>query len=161
MTYSCIENFLSLMLFFSLILTLWVYSHGFTLIMRILSSTSFYLLFFNLVSLIIWLTLSLRIWSSLWLYSSLFNLVNLIIWLTLTLRIWSSLWLYSSKLNLMWRFYSYWDFYRLLGFIRWTFNDGLSSWIFFFFCMVNNTFRSFKRMKFIHVGKNAPLFILA
>ena len=65
---------------------------------------------FNHANLIIWLTLALRIWS-LWFYSSVFNHVNLIIWLSLALRIWSSLWLYSSKLNLMWRFYSYRDFY--------------------------------------------------
>ena len=65
---------------------------------------------FNHANLIIWLTLALRIWS-LWFYSLVFNHVNLIIWLSLALRNWSSLWLYSSKLNLMWRFYSYRDFY--------------------------------------------------
>ena len=30
----------------------------------------------------------------------------------------------------------------------------------FFFGIIKNTFRSFKKMTFIHVGKNSPLFIL-
>ena len=89
-----LRNFCCRCDFFSLILILWVYSHGFTLVMRILPLTWFYPSVFNLVSLIIWFTLALRFWSSLWLYSSVFNLVNLIVWLTLTLRIWSSICLY-------------------------------------------------------------------
>ena len=110
---------------------------------------------FNLVNLIIWLTLAFRIWLSLWLYSSVFNIVNLIIWLTLVLRIWSSLWFYSFKLNLMWRFYSYQDFYHVIGFTRWT-SMTVFSWKNLFH-IVNKTFRFFKRTAFIHVGKKCPL----
>ena len=119
MTYSRFENLIVIMIIlicFNLMnLIIWLYSRFENMVVNMIL-----LIGFNLVNLIIWLTLTFRIWSSLWLYSSIFNIVNLIIWLTLSLRIWLSLWLYSFELNLMWRFYSYRDFYHLLGFTRWT-----------------------------------------
>ena len=150
------------------------YSHFENLVVNIIL-----LIGFNLVNLVILLTLVLRIWLSIWFYSFVltlwihmiysryenlvvimilligFNLVDLIIWLTLIFRIWSSIWFYSLKFNLMWRFYSYWDFHRLLGFTRWL------QWrafflIFFFFCIVNKAFRFSKRTTLFMWRKKSP-----